>query len=189
LTQNQREYLEASEEERKENLSRQKRYQRRKAIRQRVKNGLLDLPLVQEHLVDDEREQVFDELFAEGEAGSDGFAALTAATALAFEGARQRGIPMEQFAKDGAKAAVSRDVGDDIRVQAGADLSTELIDTRELAPPAASAAGKLSDGVSVSELDTEEQALVLRYVDDQDLTTDEVDGEDLLNWWMELGEE
>ena len=188
LTEDQREYLRADKSERRDEYSRQKRYRRRKAIRRRVKNGLLDLTLVQQRLEEDEREKVFDELAAEGEGGSRGYNVLVAMTALAFEGTRRRDLSMAPIAKAGAEAAVARDVKENLRVRARADIATEVVDPVEHAPAPASAAEKLDDGAEIAELTTEEQGAVLRYMDERGLTTGEVDGAALLEWWWERDE-
>jgi len=188
LTEDHREYLRAAESERQGEYSRQTRYRRREGIRRRLKNGLLDMVIIQQRLEKDEREKIFDELFDEGEGGSDGYAALTAMAAFTFEGARQREFPIEAVTKEAAEAAVARDVPEGWRVHAEPDIPVEIIEPAARAPPPASAAHKLNDGAEVSELDTEEQAMVLRYVDSEGLTTDEVDGDALLEWWMDSEE-
>lgn len=96
---------------------------------------------------------------------------------------------MAEVAEKGAEAAVSREVGEDLQVRATAELSVEITDPTERAPAPASAAEKLNNGAEIAELDAEEREIVLRYVDAQELTTDEVEGDELLEWWMESGEE
>jgi len=169
----------------KSGYTRQAQYKRKNAIRERIPNGFFDLSLIQEELEDSEREDVFEALFAEGEGGSAGYMALTAAVALAFEGALRRGMPMKQIAQSAAKKAVGRDLPDGIRLSAEADISVEVPDPQSRPPPAMSAAKKLDDDGTLAELNTDEQAVVLRFVDDHGVTTDEVTGEALIEWWGE----
>lgn len=190
LTPKLREYLAATEEERSE-YTPQKRYHRRGKIRQRVTNGVLDMVLVQQRLeeTEDQREKVFQELVANEEGRPDGYAALVAMTAFAFEGARRREIPMIQVARDAAEAAVEREIDDDKRAEASGELSVKITDRSERTLPVASAADKLESGVAVGDLDSDERAEVLRYIDEEELTTDEVTGSGLLEWWWERDNE
>lgn len=59
LTPSDRAYLRASEEERQDNYSRQARHERRRAIQERVENGLLDFQVLLEHLDAEERAKIF----------------------------------------------------------------------------------------------------------------------------------
>jgi len=169
--------------------TRQAQKDHRDRIRERVGDTFHDFTILVNEWPEEERKKAIDEFFTKDVIDSNPVEAVSATVALAFETARQRGLTMEQITKPAAETAIGQDVADNMRVHSSVEISNKILETGERAPPAASAADKLRDGMRVTELTTEEQALVLRYVDDQDLTTDEVDGEDLLNWWMELGKE
>jgi hypothetical protein len=91
---------------------------------------------------------------------------------------------LESIVGSAVEAAVRRDVGDEMRVDADVDISVEIIDPSSKAPPAASAAKRLEAGDGVAELEADEQAIVLQFVDSEGITTDEVTGDRLLEWWM-----
>ena len=136
----------------------------RERIRNRFFNALLDFVLVEEHLADRDREQVFEKLISDDDdytipgPQADGVQALQAIATLAFEGALRREIPFETLATHGVGEAMRRRVDEHLMVTVGANISVEVEQPAARKMQLGEIKQKVEDGFGFNDLDTGEKA-------------------------------
>lgn len=167
-------------------MSRAGQKDHRDTIRKRVGDTLLDFHLLQEEgWPQDQREQAIEEFFSSAESSAVALPALQATVAFCLEAAGQRGVSMTSVFESAVEEVRGRDLSENERVVAEAELVTKILDEHERSPPVASAADKLTQGLPVSELEPEEQSVILQFIDEKGVTTDEIEADELLAWRLE----
>lgn len=167
-------------------MSRAGQKDHRDTIRRRVGDTLRDFKFLQdEDWPADERKEAIDEFFSAAEDDEPPHSPLVSTIAFCLEAGKQRGLAMTSLFESAVEEVQGRGLAENERVHAEAELATKILDVHERSPPAASAADKLDGGLSVSELESEEQSVVLRFIDEKGMTTDEIEASELLDWYLE----
>lgn len=156
LTAADREYLRGESD-----LSEGSEFNTRKRIRQRIRDAILDFPLIFASLSDRDREKLFAELFASDEERSAAIEAMNAMVAFAFDGVREQGLTYNVLVNGGIRTAWERHVDENMMVVVDSEISATVEQRSMPLPQMTRVRRVLAEGYDVRDLTAGEQATLL----------------------------